>query len=71
MKPYRNKHIIVSTPDNQAHDIFRRDNRGGLTFHSRYDNYDDALEERDNLDRALSQSEVINMMKDLFTKVKS
>jgi hypothetical protein len=65
MKPYSNKHIIISTPDNQSHDIFLKDNLGELTFHSRYDNYEDAMEEKGSLDTRLSQTDIIDMIKNL------
>ncbi len=67
---YRNKHIVISTPDNQSHDIYLKDSRGTLTFHSRYDNYDEALRERENLDSHPSQLETINMVRDLRNKLK-
>lgn len=70
MKIEKNKHILISNSDNQSYDIFYRDSRGGLTFHSRYDNYDEALREKENLDSHPSQLETINMVRDLRNKLK-
>ena len=64
------KYVIKPNHVERSYDIFEKDWRGGLTFHSRHDTYDEAENEVDNLNTRPSKIETLKFLKDLTSNLK-
>lgn len=69
MKSYV-KLVIKPNHVEKSYDIFEKDFRGELTFHSRYDTYEEAQNELDDLNTRPSKIETLKFLKDLTSNLK-
>jgi hypothetical protein len=67
---FKVKYVIKPNHVNKSYDVFEKDWRGGLTFHSHRDTYEEAQEVVDDLNTKPSKIETLKFLKDLTSNLK-
>jgi len=67
---FKVKYVIKPNHVEKSYDIFEKDWRGGLTFHSHRDTYEEAQEVVDDLNTKPSKIETLKFLKDLTSNLK-